>query len=585
MFRRSIKWRFILPFLALILLMGIGLIIFFTDRYTKSYYEDTRTTLIAEANLLAGEISLLPQQEFTYSMLQGLAERFALELNTRVTIILPDGKVAAESESDPLLLENHLYRPEVQQALKTGNGFNIRYSKTRKTQMIYVAVLQTREGTAQTIVRLSRPLDVVQTRVSHIRSVIIIGSLGTMLLTFLFSLLAAQRSLRALTELTEAANRISAGDFTDLTLTGSDNEVADLTRAFTRMSWQIRTQLEALTVEKIKLEKIVDRLMDGIIIVNRSGQVEIMNRAAAAFFKLKKNDYKHNDFIEIIQNYQLVELWQKTLESQMDQITEIDLRQDQKHLLGLTTFLGTPREGTVLILLQDRTQIKKVEELRQTFVSNVSHELRTPLTTLKALQETLQDCIDSDPDAAKRFLGHMDIEIDKLTQMVLELLDLSRIESGRAEMRKTITDVKQLLQLPVERMKPQADRAGLSLIINCPPDLPMVNVDAEQIERVLMNLIHNSIKHTAPGGEIIVSAAISENQMMIKVSDNGEGISQQDLPRIFERFYKTDQARASGGTGLGLAIAKHIIEAHAGKIDADSRPGEGATFTITLPLA
>jgi len=251
----------------------------------------------------------------------------------------------------------------------------------------------------------------------------------------------------------------------------------------------------------------------------------------------------------------------------------------------LTTFLGTPREGTVLILLQDRTQIKKVEELRQTFVSNVSHELRTPLTTLKALQETLQDCIDSDPDAAKRFLGHMDIEIDKLTQMVLELLDLSRIESGRAEMRKTITDVKQLLQLPVERMKPQADRAGLSLIINCPPDLPMVNVDAEQIERVLMNLIHNSIKHTAPGGEIIVSAAISENQMMIKVSDNGEGISQQDLPRIFERFYKTDQARASGGTGLVLAIAKHIIEAHAGKIDADSRPGEGATFTITLPLA
>ena len=572
MFRRSIKWRFILPFLALILLMGIGLIIFFTDRYTKSYYEDTRTTLIAEANLLAGEISLLPQQEFTNSMLQGLAERFARELNTRVTIILPDGKVAAESESDPLLLENHLYRPEVQQALKTGNGFNIRYSTTRKTQMIYVAVLQTREGKAQTIVRLSRPLDVVQTRVSHIRSVIIIGSLGTMLLTFLFSLLVAQRSLRALTELTEAANRISAGDFTDLTLTDSDNEVADLTRAFTRMSWQIRTQLEALTVEKIKLEKIVDRLMDGIIIVNRSGQVEIMNRAAAAFFKLKKNDYKHNDFIEIIQNYQLVELWQKTLESQMDQITEIDLRQDQKHLLGLTTFLGTPREGTVLILLQDRTQIKKVEELRQTFVSNVSHELRTPLTTLKALQETLQDCIDSDPDAAKRFLGHMDIEIDKLTQMVLELLDLSRIESGRAEMRKTITDVKQLLQLPVERMKPQADRAGLSLIINCPPDLPMVNVDAEQIERVLMNLIHNSIKHTAPGGEIIVSAAITENQMMIKVSDNGEGISQQDLPRIFERFYKTDQARASGGTGLGLAIAKHIIEAHAGKIDADSRP-------------
>lgn len=585
MFRRSIKWRFILPFLALILLMGTALTILFTERYKDSYYEDTLSTLTAEANLLAGEISSLPGDAVSGSILQAMTKRFASDLNTRVTIILPNGTVAGESESDPLLLDNHLHRPEVQQALETGSGFNIRYSTTRKTQMIYVAVRQERDGLPETVVRLSKPLDVVQSRVRNIRSVIIIGSLGTILLTFLFSLLAAARSLKPLTDLTKAANRITAGEFADLPQTGSDNEVADLSRAFKRMSRQIKTQLDELTGEKSKLEKIVERLMDGIIIISKNGKIELINRAAGMMFGLKENVKQGGDFIEIIQHFQVVELWQNTLNSGKNQATELNLNRSHKYLWAMTTFLGTVQEGSVLILLQDHTQSRQLEEMRQTFVSNVSHELRTPLTTMKALNETLQDCFDSDPEAARRFLGHMDVEIDKLTQMVLELLDLSRIESGREEMNRSMSKVIDLLQPPVDRMKPQADRAGLALTIDCSPDVPGLTVDAGQIERVIMNLIHNSIKHTPPGGTIVVSAASTEDRVIIKVTDNGEGISQKDLPRIFERFYKTDQARTTGGTGLGLAIAKHIVEAHSGTISAESRPGEGATIAISLPSA
>ncbi len=585
MFRRSIKWRFILPFAALILLTGAALSIFFTNRYKSSYYEDTRAALTAEANLLAGEISLLPQDELDFATLQALAERFAAALGVRVTIILPDGLVAAESETDPELLENHLYRPEVQEALKGSSGYNVRYSTTRKTQMFYVAVRQEREGELESIVRLSKPLAVVEERVKRITTVILLGGSAAILVAILISWLAARRTLKPLIDLTSAADRITVGDFTEVPLSDADNEVNDLTRAFARMSQQIQQQLDAITGEKLKLEKIVDRLMDGIIIIDKKGVVLLMNRAAGTMFNLKSSQLAGGNFIELIQNYQVVELWQKTLESGGDQSGQIELIAEQKHLLGMTTFLSTVKEGTVLLLLQDRTQNRRLEEMRQTFVSNVSHELRTPLTTMKALTETLQECVSTDPRAAERFLGLMDVEIDKLTQMVLELLDLSRIESGRAEMHKVTISVLDLLQPPVERMKAQADRARLDLSIDCPPDLPTVTVDVEQIERVLMNLIHNAIKHTLPGGSIVLSAESANDEMIIRVIDNGEGISSKDLPRIFERFYKTDQARASGGTGLGLAIAKHIIEAHGGSVSAESREGEGATFIIALPLS
>jgi two-component system phosphate regulon sensor histidine kinase PhoR len=223
--------------------------------------------------------------------------------------------------------------------------------------------------------------------------------------------------------------------------------------------------------------------------------------------------------------------------------------------------------------------------MRQTFVSNVSHELRTPLTTMKVLTETLQQCVVSDPQNAERFLSLMDVEIDKLTQMVLELLELSRIESGRVEMRKTAINVMDLLIRPVDRMRLQAERSKLELRIEDPGGLPMVPVDSERMEQVLLNLIHNAIKHTPPGGKIVLSAEVIGGEIIIKVKDSGEGIAEKDIPRIFERFYKTDQARASGGTGLGLAIAKHIVEAHRGRIWVESTEGQGATFFIALPLA
>jgi two-component system phosphate regulon sensor histidine kinase PhoR len=238
-----------------------------------------------------------------------------------------------------------------------------------------------------------------------------------------------------------------------------------------------------------------------------------------------------------------------------------------------------------VVLLQDLTELRRLERARRDFVANISHELRTPLASLKALSETLQEGAIEDPAVAKDFLEKINAETDRLAQMVNELSELSRIESGEVPLSIEPIFLAEAVKRVVERLKAQADRAGLSLVVDIPSDLPEALADRERIEQVLVNLIHNAIKFTPPGGQINIAAKAEGDDIQVSVADTGVGIPADDLPRIFERFYKADKARAGGGTGLGLAIAKHIVEAHGGRIWAESIEGRGSTFTFTLPQA
>jgi two-component system phosphate regulon sensor histidine kinase PhoR len=229
--------------------------------------------------------------------------------------------------------------------------------------------------------------------------------------------------------------------------------------------------------------------------------------------------------------------------------------------------------------------VRRLETVRRDFISNISHELRTPLASLKALADTLRDGALEDPPAAQRFLDRMEVEVDALTQMVQELLELSRIESGQVGFEMAQVPVVNVVRPPVERLRPQAERADLQLSVDLAPDLPPVLADAERMQQVITNLVHNAIKFTPPGGEVAISATAGEGEVIISVRDTGVGIPADDLPRIFERFYKADRARSGGGTGLGLAIAKHIVLAHGGRIWAESVEGRGSTFYVALPLA
>ena len=234
-------------------------------------------------------------------------------------------------------------------------------------------------------------------------------------------------------------------------------------------------------------------------------------------------------------------------------------------------------------MLQNLTELKRLDAVKRDLSANISHELRMPIASIKALAETLAQGAIDDPSVAKEFLGQINAETDRLAQIVQELGDLSRIESGQTPLTKRKIGIGEIVTKAAERIKPQADRAGLSIKIDITSNLPPVTADRDRIEQALVNLLHNSMKFTPSGGGITISAVSSGDFLQVSVADTGIGIPADDLPRIFERFYKADRARSGGGTGLGLAIVKHIIDAHGGKIWAESVEGKGTTFTFKLP--
>jgi len=282
----------------------------------------------------------------------------------------------------------------------------------------------------------------------------------------------------------------------------------------------------------------------------------------------------------VIRQHQLIEAWRVCQESGEMQTQSVEMS-DRRQFLQIVAIPDRTTGGS-LLLVQDLTRVRHLETVRRDFVSNISHELRTPLASLKALTETLQDGALEDHEAAKRFLVRIEAEVDALTQMAAELLELSRIESGQVPLDLKPVSPATLLFTALDRMRMQVERAAITFSVVCPPDLPSIRADAPRLEQVLVNLIHNAVKFTPPGGQVILSAQKEEYFIRFAVQDSGVGISTEDLPRIFERFYKTDRARTSGGTGLGLSISRHIVEAHGGKIWAESEEGKGSTFFFTI---
>jgi two-component system phosphate regulon sensor histidine kinase PhoR len=346
---------------------------------------------------------------------------------------------------------------------------------------------------------------------------------------------------------------------------------------------------------------VLKEMTDGVVIVDSHGRVSMINPAVESMFAVSQKKVLGKTLAEGFRHHLLVELWEHCKETGQIQSAPLEMPANRLYLQGVASPLSDSLPGSTLLLFQNLTRQRYLETVRRDFISNISHELRTPLASLKALNETLQESALDDPPAARRFLRRMEGEVDSLSQMVAELLELARIESGRVPLQMQPTAPSDIVFKAVERLKLQADRAELQIVLRCPADLPEILADPPRLEQVVVNLLHNAIKYTLPGGTITVSAYTPDNHtqenepaieeafekptVIFSVKDTGIGIPADDLPRIFERFYKADRARASGGTGLGLAIAKHSIEAHGGKIWAESIEGKGSNFYFYIPQA
>jgi len=329
-----------------------------------------------------------------------------------------------------------------------------------------------------------------------------------------------------------------------------------------------------------RLDALTGQLDEGLVVVTAAGLVAYLHPAARRIFEGGVG----SAFAEIAGDYRLALMVEQARAT--GALQQRELGDVASGLEIVARALRTDRAGTVTLTVHDRTELRRLERVRRDFVGNVSHELRTPVTAIQLLVETLQSGALDDPVAAREFVGRIRLEVTHMAQMVEELLDLSTIESGRLTLVRERVPLVELLAA-ADRLRPLAEERRIRLEVEAPSEPGYISGDATRLGHVLRNLVHNGIKFTPPEGAVTVRCLRGEGTLALEVSDTGVGIAPEELPRIFERFWKADRSRQRDGegSGLGLAIARHVVDAHGGTISVRSAPGAGTTFTISLPSA
>lgn len=577
--RRRIRWRIALPYLILMVAMMVVFTALTIHHIRQEEYDRWEDQLLNTAQLIASETEENDWIQGDALVFKRLASTTSEILGNNVTFLDMEGNILGTSLDPEEIPEDPLLIPAVQQALSDGQGVQV----AGKDMTAAVAVYSS-EGEGLGIIQLQAPISSFQFKVGWfiwLAVIIVLVSGGSVIL---LALIVSDISFKPVEVLSIAAKQMSMGNFNNLKFPETAYELSELSQALQKMAIHLGMQIDALTSERVKLSAVLDQMADGVLIADANGRVQLLNPAAERLFQVTEETGLGRSIVEVMRYHQLVELWRRAKDGQR-QSTMLEIGSQHMFLQVVAIPLKTALPGSTMILLQDLTQLRKLETVRRDFISNVSHELRTPLASLKALAETLQESALEDPPAAHRFILRMETEIDNLTQLVNELLELSRIESGKVPLSFQRIHPCSLLKTAYERMILQAERAGLELVLDCLQDLPIVFADPDRIAQVLINLIHNAVKFTPPGGKITLSAYQDNEQIVFYIRDTGVGIASKDLSRIFERFYKADRARAGGGTGLGLSIARHMVESHSGYIWVESEEGVGSTFYFTLPVA
>jgi two-component system, OmpR family, phosphate regulon sensor histidine kinase PhoR len=578
----SIRLRIATAFLILIITtigsLSLYLVRFVEDNYLASLEKqlEEQAYLINDASepyLLAGKLEDIRE----------LVVRLGEKVGTRITIIDLEGKVLADSDEDPTAMGNHGNRPEVIGALAGDISRSIRYSITLNCDMMYVAVPIATDDQMLGVCRVSLPLTSIQGALTHISRTIVGGAVIAIIVTIILALSVSTAIIRPLKRVTYMAGQLAEGNLDQTILVRSRDELSDLARAFNKMASKLKENMGLLRAEHDRMTAIIENAADGVLIVTTEGEVTMVNHTAALILDIDEKGALGRPFIELVRDHEISDVLHKCLSTEKPQRGLIETEPGKKLLGVIATPLG--KDIGNIVLLQDLTEIKHLERVRSDFIANIYHELSTPLTSLKLLAETLQAKGIMEDSKAIGFVKKIDAEVDRLIQMVNELGELSRIENVSETLELAPADIAELTSQVADRLAAQVKRVGINLELVFSRELPQVWVDRRRVEQVLVNLLHNAIKYTPAGGSIKVTATVENKELCLSVVDTGVGIPQDDLSRIFERFYKVDKARSGAGTGLGLAIVKHIVEAHGGRIRVESKEGKGSNFTFCLPLA
>jgi two-component system phosphate regulon sensor histidine kinase PhoR len=509
--------------------------------------------------------------------LQNAVQDLSRRLEDRFTVIDPEGVVLADSDRDPAGMDNHNTRPEVLQARAQGRGTQIRFSDTLRTDMMYHArLIDVPRGV---VVRAAVPLTRIQEEVGGIYRTMVIAFAGIAIVAAAVMFLIAREITQPLREMRILADWVAAGDFTRKAPLRAPDEIGHVSAALNRMADELSARLDKLRAERSKLEAVISSMEEGVIPLDPDGRILGVNTASKELFGLR-DDPQGLKLWEVVRLPGLEEAAGKTLRERTP-ITDAFEVGDRVLSVRLSPVKDGP--GAVLVA-HDITEDRRYDTLRKEFVANVSHELRTPLSVVQGYVETLAEGAWREEKSALEFLSIIDKNVRRLTAIVSDLLDLSKLESGGHVLEPREVDVRGLVERVAEAFRPVAERKHQQFSSEVAPGAGILQADGTLLERALSNLVDNALKYTPERGRIRILAGREDGHVVLSVEDNGGGIPEADLPRIFERFYRVDKSRSRdlGGTGLGLSIVKHIIQLHGGTISVRSAPS-GSTFTVRLP--
>jgi two-component system, OmpR family, phosphate regulon sensor histidine kinase PhoR len=513
----------------------------------------------------------------------------------RVTLIDNAGRVLADSQHDPETMENHLNRPEVQQALASGSGQSVRHSATLDRDLVYRAVKFDPPGGSRVVMRMALPLAQVEESVSELRNRIYVASLFVLLLGGMLALAYFRLFAARIERLKDFSRRVAEGDFRPLPDDGPRDEIADLSAALNETaSWMDRT-IRSLSGERNRSSAILRSMVEGVAVIDAQEKIVFCNRAFSEVWNLDAAAIEGRPVIEAVRNSDLLGLIRRALQGEEGLRSEIAMGIVQQRSFSVTAtpvialegaLAGDQPSGAVLVL-HDVSELRRLERIRHDFVANVSHEFKTPLTAIQGFAETLLSGALEDPRNNRRFLEIIRDHATRLAALTDDLLKLARIEAGKLEVQFGPVQLIEVIDRCVETAQINATRKRITLEIDVPPHLPLVHGDAGLLRDVVQNLLDNAIRYTPEGGRVRITADASPREAIVSVDDTGIGIPLTDQERIFERFYRVDAARSreAGGTGLGLSIAKHIVEAHGGRLWVESEVGQGSKFFFSLSLA
>ncbi len=578
----SFRWRLALPFVGVMVVVLLLLSLFLGLEARDSYEGQLSTDLEGRARLLAYSVGRELEGGGTGADIQALVDA-AIEDSgsSRYTVVGADGEVLADTSFDPANMSNHANRPEIVEALREGRGDSTRDSSTAGAEFMYVAV--TVPGQDGVVVRAALPLDDVQATVRGVWMRFLAAAAVACALIIGVAWVIAGNIVRPLDALRQHAHSIAGGDLSVRIDAADVPEITEVGFAFNRMTSELQRSRNEKEQARARLEAVLAELTDGVVITDENGLVLKMNTAAERLLDTNEASSTGKPFMQVSRDHELAELLKTALTGNEHSEAAVEHGMNRRTLLTTAQVVLESDERLGLVVMRDISELRRLETVRREFVANVSHELRTPLTSIRAMVETLEAGAIEEPELSMDFLGRIVHEVDRLTALVEDLLDLARLEAGRTKISYGWVEVPDLIQGTANRLEAQISRANLTLKVEAIGDLQQIRIDRARVEQVLINLIHNAIKFTPAGGSITLRAYQAGDETTLEVQDTGIGIAPQEVDRLFERFYKSDKARRSDGTGLGLAIAKHIVQAHGGSLGVESTVGEGALFRIVLP--